>query len=119
MCFEELEIWQLARAFVKDVYALTRKGDLAKDYGLKDQIQRAAVSVMTNTAEGFERTGIQETQNFYNIARASCGECRSLLYVIEDNYTDLAGEAACLRSRCIPIGIKLTRLIQSTQTRTP
>ncbi|MCC5846404.1 MAG: four helix bundle protein [Verrucomicrobia bacterium] len=50
MCFEELEVWKLARSFVKDVYALTRKGDLAKDYGLKDQIQRAAVSVITNIA---------------------------------------------------------------------
>ncbi|MCC5846409.1 MAG: four helix bundle protein [Verrucomicrobia bacterium] len=68
-------------------------------------------------AEGFERTGIQETLNFYNIARASCGECRSLLYVIEDNFPEFAEDAAHLRTKCIPIGIKLTHLIQSTKQR--
>jgi four helix bundle protein len=70
---------------VTEIYALTREASLAKDFGLRDQIQRAAVSVMTNIAEGFERTGGSEKLHFYNSARASCGEVRSLLYVVEDS----------------------------------
>ena len=58
--FEEINAWQNSRVLVRDVYALTRCGDFCKDYGLKDQIQRAAVSICSNIAEGFERRGNKE-----------------------------------------------------------
>ncbi len=76
MVFEDLEAWQAARKSVNLVYQITREGSLSRDFGLKDQIQRAAVSVMTNTAEGFERTGTQEKLHFYNIAKAFPPACR-------------------------------------------
>ena len=60
MKFEDLEAWQCARKLVNEIYALMREPALAKDFGLRDQIQRAAVAVMTNVAEGFERTGGSE-----------------------------------------------------------
>ena len=59
--FEDIIAWQRARALTKEVYASTRVGQFAKDYGLKDQIQRASVSTMSNIAEGFERGGIESS----------------------------------------------------------
>lgn len=77
--FEDLEIWQLARIPAREIYILGRAQKLSKDYGLKDQMQRAAVSIMSNIAEGFERAGNQEFVQFLYIAKASCGELRSQL----------------------------------------
>ena len=115
MKFEDLQTWQEARGLVNSIYALTREPSIAKDYGLRDQIQRAAVSVMTNVAEGFERTGGPEKLHFYNIARASCGEVRSLLYVAEDNYPANAEESVQLRTSAIKTGKLLSGLIASTK----
>ena len=84
MSFEDLDTWKRARELVRQVYALTRRGPASRDFALRDQIQRAAVSAMTNIAEGFERIHIAEKIQFYNIARASCGEVRSLVYVMLD-----------------------------------
>jgi four helix bundle protein len=82
--FEDLVAWQKARQLTQRVYGLTGGERFAKDYGLKDQIQRAAVSVMSNIAEGFERSGLQEFHQFLVIAKASCAEVRSQLYVALD-----------------------------------
>ncbi len=117
MVFEDLEAWQAARRTVNLVYHLTHQGPLAKDYGLKDQIQRASVSTMTNIAEGFERTGTQEKLHFYNIAKASSGEVRSLLYVIEDNFPDLQAQLPAIRQENARAASKLTGLISSFKKR--
>jgi four helix bundle protein len=82
--FEELEAWKKAREVTKKVYAMTNMGDFARDFGLKDQIRRCSVSVMSNIAEGFEREGNKEFINFLSIAKGSCGEARSQLYVALD-----------------------------------
>ena len=82
--FEDLIAWQKARVLTKEVYELTRKQPFAKDFGLSGQIQRAAVSIMSNIAEGFERGGRAEFHQFLVIAKASCAETRSLLYVALD-----------------------------------
>jgi four helix bundle protein len=117
MKFEDLEVLQCARKLVNEIYVLMREPALAKDFGLRDQIQRAAVSVMTNVAEGFERTGGSEKLHFYNIARASCGEVRSLLYVAEDNYPTTAETSTALRTHAIAVGKLLSGLIASTHRR--
>ena len=82
--FEEINAWQNARILVKDVYAMTRGGDFCKDYGLKDQIQRAAVSICSNIAEGFERRGNKEFINFLWIAKGSAAEVCSQLHNASD-----------------------------------
>jgi four helix bundle protein len=82
--FEDLKAWQKARALTRDVYHVTIQGAFASDYGLTRQIQRAAVSIMSNVAEGFERGGRAEFHQFLSTAKASCAETRSLLYVALD-----------------------------------
>jgi four helix bundle protein len=82
--FEDLFVWQKSRELVKLVYAYTRKSSFSRDYGLVDQIRRAAVSIMSNIAEGFERGGKEEILYFLYIAKASCGEVRAQLYVAFD-----------------------------------
>jgi four helix bundle protein len=82
--FEEIEAWQTARRLVNVIYDLTQEGQFAKDYGLKDQIQRAAVSVMSNIAEGFESRTQALFINYLGHAKASTGEVRSQLYLAID-----------------------------------
>ena len=82
--FEEINAWQNARVLVKNVYAMTGSGDFGKDYGLKDQIQRAAISICSNIAEGFERRGNKEFINFLWIAKGSAAEVCSQLYNARD-----------------------------------
>lgn len=82
--FEDLFVWQKSRELVRLVYEYTRKAGFKNDYGLADQIRRAAVSVMSNIAEGFERGSKEETVYFLYIAKASCGEVRAQLYAALD-----------------------------------
>jgi four helix bundle protein len=82
--FEELVVWQKARALTKAIYQITRRSPFARDFGLSGQIQWASVSVMSNIAEGFERGSPGEFYQFLSVARASCAEVRSQLYVALD-----------------------------------
>ncbi|MBT3877545.1 MAG: four helix bundle protein [Candidatus Scalindua sp.] len=82
--FEDLEIWKLSRKLTNKIYNISNDGKFAKDFGLRDQIRRAAVSIMSNIAERYERCGNQEFIQFLSIAKASCGEVRSQLYVVMD-----------------------------------
>jgi four helix bundle protein len=117
MRFEDLNAWRVARELVSAAYELGRYCGLARDYGLKDQLQRAAVSVMTNIAEGFERVSSSEKLQFYNIARASCGEVRSLLYVVEDVFPDSAKGVDRARALSNDAGRLISGLMSSTQKR--
>ena len=82
--FEDLVAWQKARDLTRAIYQATATGSFAKDFGLRDQIRRAAVSVMSNLAEGFERGGRAEFHQFLSVAKSSCAELRSQLYVALD-----------------------------------
>lgn len=82
--FEELKVWQTARRFVQSIYQLTSKNNFAKDYGLKDQIQKASVSIINNIAEGFERNNNKEFIRFLTFSKGSAAEVRSMLYVALD-----------------------------------
>lgn len=80
--FEDIKAWQLAKDVVVEIYRISRHSQLVKDFALKEQIQKAAVSVMSNIAEGFERESRKEFIQFLIIARGSCAEVKSLLYLI-------------------------------------
>jgi four helix bundle protein len=82
--FEDIIAWQEARKLVASIYKITNTGALAKDYGLRDQIQRASVSAMTNIAEGFDCESKIEFARFLGIARRSAVEVQSLLYAALD-----------------------------------
>jgi len=82
--FEELNCWKESRILVKEVYLMTNKPSFSKDYGLKDQTQRASVSVMTNISEGFSRYHRKESVRFFDFSQSSAAEVKSLLYVAED-----------------------------------
>ncbi len=114
--FEDLEAWKQARLLVAGVYRLTSADGLNRDFCIRDQIQRAAVSVMNNVAEGFERTSKAEKRHFCSVARASCGETRSLLYVVEDLFSSAQENARQLRHQAIKAGKLITGLIRSTES---
>jgi four helix bundle protein len=85
--FEDLEAWRLAREITRQVYVLSKRERLSRDFALRDQIRRSAVSIMSNIAEGFERDGDREFANFLSIAKGSLGELRSQLYAaLDQNY---------------------------------
>jgi len=77
--FEDLLVWQKGMEITKQVYLISRQGELGRDFALRDQLRRAAISIPTNIAEGFERASRKEYVNFLNFAKGSTGEVRSLL----------------------------------------
>ncbi len=110
--FEELEIWQRARAQVPTVY---RRLAECRHYGFKDQVQRAVISVMTNIAEGFERRSQKEFAHYLDVAKASTsnGEVRSMLYAAEDlEYLD-AKQASEMRETSESLSASIAALSRS------
>ena len=82
--FEDMEVFQMARKLVQEIYTITNEKVFNKDFGLRDQIRRASVSIMANIAEGFERKSNKEFIQFLFIAKGSCGEVRSHIYIASD-----------------------------------
>jgi four helix bundle protein len=106
--FEDLLVWQKARKLTALIYEVTRGKAFFQDFGLRDQIRRAAVSVMSNVAEGFERGGDAEFGRFLAIAKGSCGEVRCQLYVAFDQgYLD-----STLFERVTDRALEVSRMLQ-------
>ena len=82
--FEDIEAWQKARELTREIYRISNQGSFARDFGLRDQIRRAAVSIMSNIAEGFGRGGNKEFIQFLSIAKGSASEVQAQLYVALD-----------------------------------
>ena len=105
--FEDLDAWRIARELTREVYRVSSSEKFARDFGLKDQIRKASVSIMSNIAEGFERDGNREFRNFLSIGKGSAGEVRSQLYVaLDQGYISEAEfrflyEQACESARVI------------------
>jgi len=111
--FENSDAWKAARALTNAIYAVCRRDLLAKYFGLRDQLQRASVSVMNNVAEGWESLHVAEKRQAYNIARRSCGEVRSMTYVLLDNKFIAVSEQTNLQVLCITSGKLISGLIRS------
>jgi len=111
--FQELRVWQKAKALAIYIYEITNKGDFNKDYGLKDQIRRAAISIPSNIAEGDERETDKEAVRYFYISKGSSAElltqaiiAHAIGYLGEDSFKKIESE-------CIEISKMLSRLIQA------
>lgn len=82
--FEDIRSWRKSRELTKQIYLVTSQGNFKRDFGLRDQIRKASVSILSNIAEGFERGGDQEFLQFLAVAKGSCGEVRAQLYIALD-----------------------------------
>jgi four helix bundle protein len=111
--FEQTDAWRCARALTNLVYGWCRRDPLSQDFGLRDQLQRAAVSVMNNVAEGWESMHVGEKRQAYNIARRSCGEVRSMSYILLENHFINAAEHAEQIAHCTQSGKLISGLIRS------
>lgn len=108
--FEGLRVWQQSRTFVNSIYDIMEE---VRDYGFRDQIQRAAVSIMNNIAEGAESGSDAKYVNFLQISRGSCSEVRSMLYLCFDRGMINQTTFDKLKSEAISISSQLYRLIES------
>lgn len=117
MRFEDLEAWAAARELSALVYRLCRREPLCRDFGLCDQLRRATVSIMNNIAEGWESLHPAEKVQFYNVARRSCGEVRSMSYVLLDNEYVSLPEHQDVYARSVRCGKLTTGLLRSVEGR--
>ncbi len=115
--FEDLLVWQKGMEIVKQVYFISKEGELCRDFAMRDQLRRAAISIPTNIAEGFERSSRKEYVNFLNFAKGSTGEVRSLLNVafelgyLEPSQHETLRQAILELSRFLANQIKSLRAI--------
>jgi four helix bundle protein len=115
--FEDFIAWQKARKLTSEIYRITNHGLFSRDFGLKDQIRRAAVSSMSNLAEGFERGRPGEFHQFLSIAKGSCAELRTQLYVALDAGYLASSEFDVLMNQAIEVGQILGGLRVSVEKR--
>jgi len=109
--FEDMEVFQRARELTKGIYQATSVGRFARDFSLRDQIRRCAVSVMSNIAEGFERDGDREFLQFLSVAKGSCGELRAQLYAAVDQRYLTQEQFELLHAQVLQLARMLSGLI--------
>ena len=114
---EEIEVWKRGCSLAVQIYKLTDNDDLNKDWGLRDQIRRAAVSIPSNIAEGYERESNTEFKRFLYISKGSCGELRTQLYIAQAIGKLNKEVSQNLIRECIEISSMLSALIKSISAR--
>jgi four helix bundle protein len=110
--FEELKVWNDARILSKHIYSVTKGKSFSKDFGLRDQVQRASVSIMSKISEGFERDTNREFVRFLTYSKGSCGEVRSILYVALDQSYISREEFDFLKSQCITVATQISNFMK-------
>lgn len=109
--FEDLKVWQQGMLLCKEIYTITQYEVYAKDYGLKDQIRRSAISIPSNISEGFERDSQKQFLYFLAIAKGSCGELRTQLHLAFELGYITEGERDILKDHCIQSSKQLSGFI--------
>jgi len=110
---EEIEVWKRGCRLTVDLFKLTSNNSFEREWGMRDQIRRAAASIPANVAEGFERESNAEFKRFLMIARGSCGELRTHIYISEAVGLMTKEEARRLIAECIEVSSMLTGLAKS------
>ena len=110
--FENLFVWQEARIVVKEIYTMLQE---SRDFGFKDQLQRAAVSIMNNIAEGADSGSDAKFINYLNTSRGSCSEVKSMLYLCEDLGICTCAKREELQGRVNQISYGLAKMIDTLQ----
>ncbi|HOZ96332.1 MAG TPA: four helix bundle protein [Niabella sp.] len=110
--YEDLEVWNLSMQLCSEIYKLTNTDLFSKDFGLKDQIRRAAVSIPSNIAEGFERDAKKQFLYFLSVAKGSCGEVRTQLKISESLKYISTNEFAECNDRCLNVSKQLAGFIR-------
>lgn len=109
--FEDLQVWQGGMDLCKHVYRLTNTDTFSKDFGLKDQIRRSAVSVPSNISEGFERDSQKQFLYFLAIAKGSCGEVRTQIQLAFELGYISEGDLEAIKTKCIDTSKQLSGFI--------
>lgn len=109
--FEDLKVWQQGMLLCKEIYTITQYEVFAKDYGLKDQIRRSAISIPSNISEGFERDSQKQFLYFLAIAKGSCGELRTQLHLAFELGYITEGALENLKDHCIQTSRQLSGFI--------
>ncbi len=115
--FEDLAVWKKSKELSLGIYRMTNEGSFSRDFGLKDQIRRAAVSVMSNIAEGFEQYSRSEFRHFLSIARGSASEVRSQLHLAHELGYVPEPEFAAQLELCMEISRMLAALHRKSAPR--
>ena len=115
--FEDIEAWKRGCRLAVKIYEISQEGTLAKDFGLRDQIRRAAVSIPSNIAEGFERESKAEFKRYLLIAKGSCGELRTQLFIAKAINAIEKQRCDELINECTEISSMLSGLIHHLKTR--
>ena len=114
--FRELNVWQEAKALAVTIYRLTSTGPLARDFGLRDQMQRAAVSIPSNIAEGYERKSNPEFIRYLLIAKGSLSELITQLEIAREVRLIDESSFLSIEDQCSKVSAMLTKLIQSRRS---
>ena len=114
--FKELRVWQEAKALAIEVYKITAQGNITKDYGLKEQLQRAAVSVASNIAEGYERNSDKDFIGFLYMAKGSLSELSTQLEIASAIGYLNNDSSEIMNEQCDKVGAMLTKLIKSRRS---
>ena len=108
---EDIEIWKRGCRLAVNVYKAVKSGELNNDWGLQDQLKRSVVSIPSNIAEGFERDSNAEFRRFLLIAKGSCGELRTQIYIAEAlDYLDKTASRTLIKE-CVEISSMISSLI--------
>ena len=109
--FEELEVWKISMDLCSDIYNLTNAELFSKDFGLKDQIRRSAVSIPSNISEGYERDSKNQFVYFPTIAKGSCGELRTQLKIAKTLKYLNENEYIKINEKCLSVSKQLAGFI--------
>jgi four helix bundle protein len=113
---EDLEVWKKGCRLTVDIYKLTGEGKFEKDWGFRDQLRRASLSIPSNVAVGYERKSVKEFKHFLNIALGSCAELRTQLYIAHAVEYITKDQMNNMVEKCLELSAQISKLSKNLKT---